>query len=132
MRLGEGSHFDMVVIELQPTAEPHLPVGDVRNEAERMASSTRYLLASAGLDVPEDPSEPVRAILWFGLIGLVRSMSRDDTIDFEANIFPSNTPFCVICFLQLRVRFTPAKCRYRALVSQNCPTAFPRGSESIY
>lgn len=59
MRLSEGGEFGVVLAELRPVTghDPSSP--SPYNGAERRGHSTSELLEGTGLDVPDDPSQPV-------------------------------------------------------------------------
>lgn len=54
MRLGKGESFGTVVVGLPPNADPNPPSREN---------------ASSGLDIPDDPSQPVRTNEWRGIVG---------------------------------------------------------------
>lgn len=64
VRLGEGENFGKVVVELRSTADPNpIPPGDASE------CSTKEPVTSSGLDVPDDPSQPVRTNACCGIAG---------------------------------------------------------------
>ncbi|CAM9409044.1 unnamed protein product, partial [Ectocarpus sp. 8 AP-2014] len=74
VRLSEGGEFGVVLAELRPVTghDPSSP--SPYNETERRGPSTSELLEGTGLDVPDDPSQPVGRIEM--IVALLRHFER--------------------------------------------------------
>lgn len=62
MRLGGGAYFDLVLVQGTSTADPSSPPAGLLKGPKSNSCSTKEMLATVGLAVPDDPSQPVRSI----------------------------------------------------------------------
>ncbi|CAM9356733.1 unnamed protein product [Ectocarpus sp. 12 AP-2014] len=74
VRLSEGGEFGVVLAELRPVTGHDSSSPRPYNEAERRGHSTSELLEGTGLDVPDDPSQPVGRIEM--IVALLRHFER--------------------------------------------------------